>query len=125
MIDFNYKRASKFLLTGGVATCIDFIVYMLLIQLLPTYFSKAISMLCAMVWSFLVDRRWVFDSQKRINTKLVAGYLFVQTLNMATNVSTNQITLYITQNIYISFVVATICGALVNYNLQRKFIFNR
>lgn len=113
----------KFIISGGIATCIDFICYLLLRQFLWTAVSKTISMLIANVWSYTVNKRWVFSSQKVTDVKTVGTYIIVQIINLATNVGVNSLSLYITGLVLFSFVVATLCATIVNYTLQKLIVF--
>ena len=70
----------KFVVSGGVATSIDFIFYFLLRQFLWSAVAKTISFLIANVWSYVVNKRWVFSSGKDIDTRTFVSYMVVQIL---------------------------------------------
>ena len=113
----------KFLVSGGIATCIDFVCYMLLRQIAWPSVAKTISMLIANVWSYLVNKRWVFESGRKTDTRMVSSYVIVQTLNLGTNVGVNSLMLYLTGYVILSFVIATLCATIVNYSLQKLIVF--
>lgn len=113
----------KFIVSGGIATCIDFVCYMLLITVVWPSIAKTSSMLIANVWSYIVNKRWVFSSGKNTNAKTIGLYATVQIINLITNVGVNSLMLRFTGYVILSFVVATICATIVNYTLQKVFVF--
>jgi len=113
----------KFILSGGIATCIDFVCYMLLRQIAWPSVSKTISMIIANIWSYIVNKRWVFASDKKTDYRMMVSYLGVQALNLGTNVGVNSLMLYLTGFVILSFVVATLCATIVNYSLQKLIVF--
>lgn len=113
----------KFVVSGGIATGIDFVCYMLLRQIAWPSVAKTISMIIANIWSYIVNKRWVFASNKKTDYRMVASYLGVQALNLGTNVGVNSLMLYLTEIVVLSFVVATLCATVVNYSLQKLIVF--
>ena len=113
----------KFLVSGGIATCIDFVCYMLLRQFAWPSVAKTISMLVANVWSFMVNKQWVFASVRKTDTRMICSYVIVQALNLGTNVGVNSLMLYLTGYVILSFVIATLCATVVNYLMQKLIVF--
>lgn len=113
----------KFVVSGGIATCIDFVCYMLLRQIAWPSVAKTISMIIANIWSYVVNKRWVFASYKKTDYRMVISYLGVQVLNLGTNVGINSLMLYLTGFVILSFVVATLCATIVNFSLQKLIVF--
>lgn len=113
----------RFLVSGGIATCIDFVCYMLLRQIAWPSVAKTISMLIANVWSYLVNKRWVFESERKTDTRMISSYVIVQVLNLGTNVGVNSLMLYLTGYVILSFVIATLCATVVNYSMQKLIVF--
>lgn len=113
----------KFVVSGGIATSIDFIFYFLLRQFLWSAVAKTISFLIANVWSYVVNKRWVFSSGKDIDTRTLVSYMVVQILNLITNVGVNSLMLNLTGYAFLSFVVATLCATIINYSLQKFIVF--
>ena len=99
------------------------VCYMLLRQFAWPSVAKTISMLIANVWSYLVNKRWVFESGRKTDTRMVSSYVIVQTLNLGTNVGVNSLMLYLTGYVILSFVIATLCATIVNYSLQKLIVF--
>ena len=113
----------KFIVSGGIATCIDFVCYLLFIRYVWPSLAKTISMLVANFWSFVVNKRWVFSSDKPTSAKTIGLYVGTQLLNLATNVGVNSLMLHHTGYIILSFVIATLCATIVNYSLQKLIVF--
>jgi putative flippase GtrA len=113
----------KFIVSGGIATGIDFVCYMLLRQIVWPSVAKTISMIIANIWSYVVNKRWVFALDKKTDYRMMGLYVVVQALNLGTNVGVNSLMLYLTGFVILSFVVATLCATIVNYSLQKLIVF--
>ena len=113
----------KFVVSGGIATCIDFVCYMLLRQIAWPSVAKTISMVIANIWSYVVNKRWVFVSRRDTDSKMIGTYVVVQVLNLGTNVGVNSLMLHLTGYVILSFVFATLCATIVNYSLQKLIVF--
>jgi putative flippase GtrA len=113
----------KFIVSGGIATGIDFVCYMLLRQVVWPSVAKTISMIIANIWSYIVNKRWVFALDKKTDYRMMGSYVVVQALNLGTNVGVNSLMLYLTGFVILSFVVATLCATIVNYSLQKLIVF--
>ncbi len=113
----------KFVVSGGVATCIDFVFYFLLRQFIWSAVAKTISFLVANVWSYVVNKHWVFSSKIDTDTRTLVSYVVVQILNLITNVGVNSLMLSLTGYVVLSFIVATLCATIINYSLQKLIVF--
>ena len=113
----------KFVVSGGIATGIDFVCYLLLRKIAWPSVAKAFSMIIANIWSYIVNKRWVFASGKKTDCRMMGSYIVVQVLNLGTNVGVNSLMLYFTGFVILSFVVATLCATIVNYSLQKLIVF--
>lgn len=122
---YDWKKFGRFLVTGGSATLIDFVIYMLLRTHIGSGWGKFVSMLCANVFSFIMNKRWTFSVDEKTNTWMVVKYVIVQGLNIAVNVGVNQLSLKLTNMVVLSFVIATGCAMIVNYVGQKLFVFKK
>ncbi len=113
----------KFVVSGTIATCIDFVSYMLLRQIVWTSIAKTISMILANIWSYFINKRWVFAANRNTDSKMIGSYVVAQILNLGTNVGVNSLMLYMTGYVVIPFIIATLCAAIVNYSLQKLIVF--
>lgn len=113
----------KFVVSGGIATCIDFVCYFLLLKVFWPSIAKALSMIIANVWSYTVNRRWVFSSNRQTDMWSIGQYAVVQLINLSVNVGVNTLMLRLTGHVVLSFIIATGCATIVNYSLQKLFVF--
>ena len=122
---YDLQKFGRFIVTGGTATLIDFIIYMLIRVHIGTSWGKFISMLCANVFSFIANKKWTFGVERKVTVWMVLQYVFVQALNIGTNVLINAISLKLTNMVVLSFVIATGCAMIVNYLGQRFIVFKK
>lgn len=120
----KYKMIMKFLISGGSTTVLDYTIYRILMSIsCPALISKFFSMLCAIICSFVINKKWTFQHSEKTDSKLIVRYLIAQLINIVTNTSVNTIVYNHTNMINIAFVFATICAMIVNFILQKKFVF--
>ena len=98
----NYKeKYAKFIISGGVSTIIDFVIYTLLTSIIAITPSKAISISCSSLLAFVLNKNWVFS----------------------VNVTSNGLIYEFTGKKIFSFFIATILASIVNFSLQSKWVF--
>ena len=119
----KFKSIYRFLIVGSLSTLLDFILYYMLGHFLPNSAAKLISILAACTLSFFLNRNWTF-AQKNTNAGQVIRFALAQGVNIGTNVAINAITYSLTESKPISFVAGTGVAMVVNYSLQRWFVFN-
>lgn len=119
------KKLIKFLTVGGVSTLLDYIIYLLLTSYIHITIAKTISMICAIILSFILNKVWTFEYEKNTDIKLIGKYVFSQLINIMVNVSANYIIYIITNNKHVAFIFATAVATIVNYMLQKNIVFNR
>lgn len=122
---YDIKRFCRFVVTGGTATLIDFVIYMLLRTYIGSGWGKFTSMLGANVFSFVTNKRWTFSVKEKANIWMVVRYVIVQGVNIGVNVGINQLSLKLTNMVILSFVIATGCATIINYLGQKLFVYKR
>lgn len=115
----------RFLITGGISTGIDFIIYIFLSSYFDISIAKVISMIIASIFSFILNKTWTFSDIEKVNICKIIKYLFSQVVNIGTNVGINRLVYYIIQNKIIAFISATAVAMLINYILQKLLVFRR
>ena len=115
----------KFIVVGGCSTIIDFCIYMILSIRVPITVSKGISMICASIFSYVVNKRFTFENTDKTDIHYLIRFYIVFAANFVTNLEVNYLIFTWTGKKLIAFVLATICGMTVNYLGQRFFVFNR
>lgn len=118
------KSLYKFLVVGGICTFVDFVIYMLLSDFLNPICSKAISMICSMILNYLLNKFWSFSvcNDIKINTE-IGRYICSQIINITANTTINYCILQLAGNKVIAFIVATGCATVINYMMQRFWVF--
>ena len=122
---YDLRRFCRFVVTGGTATLIDFMVYMLLRTYIGSGWGKFVSMLCANVFSFIMNKRWTFSVDEKADIWMVVRYVIVLGVNIGVNVGVNQLSLKLTNMVILSFVIATGCATIINYLGQKLFVYKR
>lgn len=113
----------RFLIVGGCSTAIDFIIYMLLSMWINISIAKAISMIVASIFSYFANKLFVFKDKNKTDVKYLLRYYIAFFCNLLTNTGVNYFVFYLSERKHIAFIVATFCGMLVNFLLQRYFVF--
>lgn len=123
-IILKYNSLIRFLIVGGISTCIDFLIYMFLSNYIYIYIAKTMSMLVSMSFSFVANKYWSFNAGEEGLKKNLIRYCITQVINLSTNVGINYVVYLAFKNKLLAFVIATGAAMIVNYLLQKKFVFN-
>lgn len=120
-----FKRWSflRFLIVGGSATLLDYIIYWFLSDVINFNVAKGISMLCSSIYSYFLNKHFTFRAKQRSSVQEVAKYIFAQLINIGTNVGINYLLFTATDIKLLSMVFATGVAMIVNYILQKLFVF--
>ncbi|MDL2254178.1 GtrA family protein [Ruminococcaceae bacterium OttesenSCG-928-I18] len=118
------KSLVRFAMFGILTTALDFMIYMLLNWWLPYSASKLISMCIASAVSFFLNKKWTFRNTEKISPLLVLKFICGQMANIGVNVGVNALMILLTGLVLLSFVVATGTAMIVNYTIQRLFVFS-
>ena len=122
----NGKSAGKFLLAGLLTTLIDYVVYILLSQVIPfNTVAKLISIVVASVVSFFINRNWSFKASSGKVTNQIWKFAICQGINIGTNVGVNALMFAIWPNKTFAFVVGTGFAMCVNFAIQRFWVFRK
>lgn len=66
----------KFFSTSLVASSIDFLIYILLVSIIPPVLSHFISATCGMIVNFILQRKWVFNATRKVGTSFILSLIF-------------------------------------------------
>lgn len=119
MINFFFR----FIISGGITTGIDFVLYLFLANYIYLYIAKAISMIIAMVCSFFINRYWSFNNTTIKVSKSIPRFIFAQSINLVVNISSNYLIFILLNNKIIAFIGATFIAMIVNFILQKNYVF--
>lgn len=119
------KSVIKFLAVGGCCTFIDYSIYMMIVDKIGALGGKGISMGCSMIINYLLNKYWSFDAKKTKKGKEITRYILSQVANITVNMSINFIILSVIGQKTIAFLCATGVAMIVNYLLQRFWVFKK
>lgn len=112
-----------FLLIGGLATTIDFVIYNYLFTFFSINISKLISMLSSSLFSYFTNKIFTFNKGKNYNQKYLIKFYIVFLLNLLTNIFVNYYVYKLTSVKLLAFILATLLGMTVNFIGQKFFVF--
>lgn len=116
------REIYRFLIAGISAVITDLLVYYSLLNLLTIELSKGLSFIAGSVVAFTVNKYWTFNKPKKSYKEIIQfGILYSLTLGI--NIITNEIMLYYTSLILLSFLIATGFSALLNFVGQKMWVF--
>lgn len=117
------KNILRFCIVGGATTCIDFIIYILVSKMCSITIAKCVSMFAASLFSYVFNKVWTFENDDKNNGRYIWKFYVTFGVNMSINVSVNALVFGIYHNKIIAFVIATGCATIVNFLLQRLWVF--
>ena len=112
-----------FIVIGGLATTIDFIIYSYLLDFISINFSKFISMLVSSLFSYFMNKIFTFNKGKNYNSKYLTKFYIIFLLNLLTNIFVNYYVYKWTSIKILAFILATLFGMIVNFIGQKFFVF--
>lgn len=115
----------KFIVVGGISTTLDFLIYMVLSNYIYLSVAKTISIIIASIFSYLGNKFWTFEDSQKTSIKKMSKYCLVIVANITTNVYVNHSVYILLNNKIIAFILATIVATIVNYCLQKRFVFKK
>lgn len=118
------KTVIRFLLVGGACTLLDFCIYMAVFPAAGAVTGKGLSMSCSMVVNYFLNKFWSFSAGRRRAGREAVRYLLAQMANLLVNVSVNAFVLRMTGMKIVAYVSATGIAMVVNYILQRFWVFH-
>ena len=119
------KSLLRFIIIGGCTTLIDWTIYLIISRWINITVSKIISMLCASLFSYILNKYWTFENNDSHHSRYIWKYYVTFGINVAINTSINTLTYNISGNKIIALIVATGCATVANYLLQRFWVFSK
>lgn len=120
------SRLFRFLLSGGTAAAIEYLVFFLLQRALGIewlLFSQSVSFGCGFIASFLLNRGWVFRSSNRAGTELVK-YTALAIVNLIIgNIAIALLTGPAAVNQYVAKAIVMVFVAAWNYIIMSTVVF--
>jgi putative flippase GtrA len=123
----NMITFTKAQLVSLLASCVDFLVTLLLVQVLgaPYLPGSATGTLTGGVTHFMISRNWVFSAQEKKWSGQVSRYMLVWIGNFILNIAGLWLLTHFTGMNYLlaKIVIAIIVAVCYNYVLQKRFVF--
>lgn len=123
MLLFIKAQASSF-----IATLVDFLTTVLLVELLNRHYviASAMGAIAGAITNFGINRQWTFGSKKESMQKQGLRYALVWTGSLLLNAFGLYLLTHYLQINYVAskLIVALIVGMAFNYVLQKKYVFS-
>lgn len=117
------KSILRFGVIGGIATILDWAVYWFLSESIDISVAKICSMVLASIFSYFFNKFWTFENLDKNHANYLWKYYITFFVNVAINTSINTAMLIWTEQKLLSLILATGCATIVNYVLQRLWVF--
>ena len=122
-------QLKKFLIIGVITVAIDYSAYGILVYFLFNLsFAKTIGFVLGTFFSFIANRKITFGYHEHFWRGL-AKFIFLYAISMTLNVFFNNLSLKLLGNIsfkfQISFIIATIISATINFLGMKFFVFKK
>lgn len=122
---FKMKELLRFLVGGGSAVLVDYVVYKVLLSFcIDTAISKAISFICGSIVGFIINKLWTFES-KKFSKSEIFKYTILYTITASINAWINNIVLYLLSIQLFAFLCATVVSTILNFLGQKFFVFKK
>lgn len=122
--EIKIKEILKFLVGGGSAVVVDFVVYSLLKQPMGLLYSKIISYIAGAIIGFIINKIWTFESKQFHMTEIVR-YVMLYAFSALMNTLVNRIVLFIFTHVFFAFLCATGTSTIINFLGQKFFVFQK
>lgn len=124
-MNIKIKELLKFLVGGGSAVVVDYLVYQLLLHLsMDISIAKITSFICGSIVGFVINKLWTFES-KEFSKSEIARYIILYTITAIINSYINKIILMIFNIEMIAFLCATGVSTILNFIGQKFFVFSK
>lgn len=117
------KSIIRFGVIGGATTVIDWAIYWFLSKAVGITIAKICSMILASIFSYIFNKLWTFENSDRNHVSYLWKYYITFAINVTINTTINTFMFNKTNEKLISLIVATGCATIVNYLLQRFWVF--
>ena len=79
----------------------------------------------ACITSLVINKNWTFEYNNKFDIVLVLKYFISQIINITLNVVTNTIIYKLTNIKLLAFVLATVIAMMLNFLMQKLFVFKK
>lgn len=118
------KQLVKFIIAGCLAVTTDLLSYYILLNFLSHNISKTVSFILGTIVAYIINKFWTFEKNKK-SYREIYRFALLYTITLFANVFTNKITLELTKNTFLSFIVATGVSTVFNFLGQKFWVFKK
>ena len=115
-------QLSRFIVSGILAVTVDLLSYYMLANYLNYDLAKALSFICGTIVAFLANKYFTFKKYEKRN-KEIWQFILLYLSTLTINVVINRIVLDLSQILFLGFLVATACSAILNFLGQKFWVF--
>lgn len=120
---FNLREILKFLVGGGSAVLVDFLVYNLFLFLgAETWVAKTVSYITGAAVGFVINKFWTFGSRSFHGSEIVK-YIILYAVSAAANALVNSAVIALLGWKLFAFLAATGTSTIMNFFGQKFFVF--
>ncbi|MDA9141044.1 GtrA family protein [Gammaproteobacteria bacterium] len=112
----------RFILSGILAVTVDLLTYQMLVNYLNYDLAKALSFICGTIVAFIANKYFTFKKYKKRN-KEIWQFALVYVATLTINVAINRFVLDVSQIVFLGFLAATACSAILNFLGQKFWVF--
>lgn len=113
---------SRFILSGILAVTVDLLTYQMLVNYLNYDLAKALSFICGTIVAFIANKYFTFKKYEKRN-KEIWQFALVYVATLTINVAINRFVLEVSQIVFLGFLAATACSAILNFLGQKFWVF--
>ena len=118
----KYRFFIVFGVIGVVCVLVDYFFYLTFLKLIPiTFVAKILSSIISVSLNYVLNSNYNFDNKQKIISRFYFAYILLYTVLILLNSAINQTFLYFSFSVKISFWLAAIIAAFINYFSVKKF----
>ncbi|MBR7797401.1 MAG: GtrA family protein [Bacillota bacterium] len=125
LMNSHVRQILRFIVVGMSAVAVDCLLYFILIPNLDPNIAKLISYICGMIIAFLLNKYWTFEKKQHAIIQFYKfTLLYVSTLGV--NVGVNFFILtHISSITLVGFTIATAASTIINFTIQKWWVFKK
>ena len=123
----NKWMITKFSIVGSIGFVSDLLLFFILYYIfsIEIYLSRGLSIVGAITITWYLNRIFTFQDKDSPKIQQWLKYLFVNLLGGIANYTVFVFLVGLQINVLLSLILSTSVGFIFNFNLSKKFIFNR
>ena len=120
-----YIQIFKFVVVGGIATLIDWIIYFVLFNYFHIFplISNIISYSISVIYNFIMSVKWVFDTKDKSMKRLLFEFIILSLIGLIISEFIIWLFLEILSfNSIIAKILSTLIVMIINFILRKKVL---